>query len=429
LAGLDAAYDLSLSGSHHIHVVFADTGAFDDDSRVYVDGSFVAAEATATGDGENWGDFDFVSINNAGNYLLGVSFAPVVSLAWNSGGFPSPVLLWLVLFPMVAIMVANDTSGILWGVASLITVVAMFVADKSGYAFGRKPQYYKWTTPIEHHLYSTSREALAKQASAPIPAKTRPKAKKAAPGSFIQVVNSNSLDPTGKPLTVEAWVNPQAGNGVVIARGGPLSGYALTLDRGRPIFHVRNAKDVHTVSGPALRLNTWNHLAGVLTEGKMIRLYVNGEKTGEKEYVDFLTAIPKQDTEIGSDEDGSVGNYPEAHLFKGLIDEVRIYHGTVTEAEIRRHAEGPKQLGAAGADLVLHLSFDDGKAKDLSGKKNHGTMGTVKSVPSRMNKAMQFAGVTKNPRRRRGKIPVQKAFEYTWNKLAMMPTGMTRPTM
>jgi hypothetical protein len=30
--------------------------------------------------------------------------------------------------------------------------------DSKVFGFGRKPQYYRWTTPIEHHLFATDRE-------------------------------------------------------------------------------------------------------------------------------------------------------------------------------------------------------------------------------------------------------------------------------
>lgn len=72
------------------------------------------------------------SPSRAGNYLLLVSFPVVVTLTWHTGGFLSPVLLWLVLFPMAAIMVANDASGIVWGVISLVTVIGFFVAVETG---------------------------------------------------------------------------------------------------------------------------------------------------------------------------------------------------------------------------------------------------------------------------------------------------------
>lgn len=88
LFGLDVHYELSLNGLKHIHVLFADTGKLDDDSRIYVDGAFVAAEGTSTGGGDLWGNFEHVSINAAGNYLFagdtdGASSSDV-ALAYNA---------------------------------------------------------------------------------------------------------------------------------------------------------------------------------------------------------------------------------------------------------------------------------------------------------------------------------------------------------
>ncbi|MCH9649312.1 MAG: lamin tail domain-containing protein [Deltaproteobacteria bacterium] len=69
-SGLDFDYHLSDDASHHIQVLLMDTGSTTDDGHVYVDGAFVARETDPSGDGDNWDNFDTLSINNAGNYLF-----------------------------------------------------------------------------------------------------------------------------------------------------------------------------------------------------------------------------------------------------------------------------------------------------------------------------------------------------------------------
>ena len=69
-SGVGFDYDFSDDGSHHIHELLLDTGGTTDDGIVYVDGAIVARETEATGDGDNWDNFDAMSINNAGNYLF-----------------------------------------------------------------------------------------------------------------------------------------------------------------------------------------------------------------------------------------------------------------------------------------------------------------------------------------------------------------------
>jgi len=281
--------------------------------------------------------------------------------------------------------------------------------DEHLYAFGRKPQYYKWTTPIEHQLFST-----VKKIPPPPPA---PKKSAQAPGSMVRFDLSPSLDPTGKPLAVEAWVNAQAKSGVILARGGPANGYALTLAGGKPQFMIRTDGDIHVVSGTKAIDGKWVHLTGVLTPKHELQLYIDGVLDGTKKAGGPISALPKQPMELGADDAGSVGDYPTPSLFKGTIDEVRIYHGELSAAEIKRHATGVAVPTVAKADLVLHCSFDAGDAGDASGKKNNGALQNVKAVAGKFGKAMAFSGVSPKQaaRRKRGQQP-RAAFPYRWTQ-------------
>ncbi|HEX4956146.1 MAG TPA: hypothetical protein VF017_22385 [Thermoanaerobaculia bacterium] len=69
-SGIGFDYAFSDDGSHHIHALLLDTGSTTNDDIVYVDGAMVAREASPSGAGDNWDNFDSVSINNAGDYLF-----------------------------------------------------------------------------------------------------------------------------------------------------------------------------------------------------------------------------------------------------------------------------------------------------------------------------------------------------------------------
>ncbi len=69
-SGIGFDYQFSDNGLHHIHALVLDTGATTNDDIVYVDGAIVAREASPTGSGDNWDDFDAVSINNDGDYIF-----------------------------------------------------------------------------------------------------------------------------------------------------------------------------------------------------------------------------------------------------------------------------------------------------------------------------------------------------------------------
>lgn len=69
-SGVGFDYQISDDGSHHIHDLLLDTGSTTDDGIVYVDGAIIARESLASGSGDNWDNFDSMSINNAGNFLF-----------------------------------------------------------------------------------------------------------------------------------------------------------------------------------------------------------------------------------------------------------------------------------------------------------------------------------------------------------------------
>ncbi|MEE3054928.1 MAG: PQQ-binding-like beta-propeller repeat protein [Planctomycetota bacterium] len=267
----------------------------------------------------------------------------------------------------------------------------ILVSDgKDVYGFGRKPQYLKWTTTIEHQLFSTSREAPP-QALSDVGSSLFNKAARRTGGTaMVQVPISKSLDPTGKSLTVEAWVKSAGPNGVVIARGGPAQGYALLLQKGKPQFSVRSNDELSTVSGPARVVKRWVHLAGVLGDDKQLRLYVDGKLVAAAKAVGPLTGDPAQPTEVGADVQSAVGNYTSPLGFKGIIDEVQVYFRALSDDEIAsRHSATGATPDAA---LVLSLSFDNGRAADASVHKNNGTVSGAKAVDGKFKAGMQFAG-------------------------------------
>ena len=103
------------------------------------------------------------------------------------------------------------------------------LVNGNGYVFGygRKPEYLRWTTTLEHQLFAAEpnppeipADFGKAQAGGGVPS-----------GTFAQFAKSASLDPTGKAITVEAWVSPVRPNGVIVARGGPAEGFALTIQQ------------------------------------------------------------------------------------------------------------------------------------------------------------------------------------------------------
>ena len=135
-----------------------------------------------------------------------------------------------------------------------------------------------------------------------------------------------TLDPTNKALTVSAWCISEKAGGVVAAHGGPLNGYALVVLKGKPVFMVRSGEKLATATGKRKITNKWVHLAGVLTEDKQMRLYVDGELVAEAKTTGLVAKTPVQGMQIGADTGSAVGEYTVPFAFKGVVDEVRVYH-------------------------------------------------------------------------------------------------------
>ena len=260
------------------------------------------------------------------------------------------------------------------------------MVNGGGYVFGygRKPEYFRWTTTMERQLYAATPEAPE------IPEGFGAQGKAggaAAPASFAQFPNSPSLDPSHKAITVEAWMTATNPNGVIVARGGPAEGFALTLETGKPTFHVRSESTLSTVSGPKRIVGGWHHVVGVLTADEEMRLYVDGERVGEGNASGLLTKDPAQGLEIGDDVGGSVGEYASPFPFVGIIDEVRLFFTAVEDAAVaQRFADGSE----LSADPALVVSFDDGTARDMSEYRNNGTLVGGKVVTGKSGQGVQF---------------------------------------
>lgn len=69
-SGVGFDYDHSDDGAHEILSLVIDTGSSTNDDVIAVDGVIVARESFPTGDGDNWDNFDSVSINNGGRYVF-----------------------------------------------------------------------------------------------------------------------------------------------------------------------------------------------------------------------------------------------------------------------------------------------------------------------------------------------------------------------
>ncbi|MCA9071142.1 MAG: PQQ-binding-like beta-propeller repeat protein, partial [Planctomycetaceae bacterium] len=280
--------------------------------------------------------------------------------------------------------------------------------ESSVYGFGRKPEYLKWTTTMEHQLFATSKEPPnpeVTQATRRGQANANQKKTEYNNGngpdgpSVVRIKNSPSLDPTNKPLTVEAWAKSDRPGGVIVSRGGPQNGYGLVIQKGKPAFLLRSDNELYTAQGEKRVVNEWVHLVGTLSEDKTLKLYVDGKLAATTQVKKLIAAEPLQPTEIAADEGSAVGDYKSPLPFAGLIDEVRVYHLALSAEEVAQRFAKP-DTAVRSESLVLSCSFDKGKAGDASGHKNNGTALGVTAVQGKVALGLKFTGQAGRPARK-----------------------------
>jgi outer membrane protein assembly factor BamB len=273
----------------------------------------------------------------------------------------------------------------------------ILVTDESNvYGFGRKPQYLKWTTTIEHQLFSASKKAADQALDEEAAGAQRAARRGEANSQIVRFEKTPSLSPANTPLAVMAWVNAEQPSGVIAARGGPAVGYALAISQGRPKWFVRTASDkVASVTGPGSVVGNWVHLAGVVTKDKKLQLYVNGRLAASDDVPQLIPSDPAQALELGGDEGGSVGDYTSPNRLLGTIDELRLYHGELTAEELAVLASADASshnVKPKNASLQLYCSFDDGTANDQSPHKNHGRIDGNRTTGGKLAGAIRFQG-------------------------------------
>jgi len=241
----------------------------------------------------------------------------------------------------------------------------------------RRPEGFdvRAATPFEYRLFGTPRPSAG----------------------YIEVANTTSLNPSGKPLSVEAWVKPTAGDGIAAARGGTTHGYALFIRGGKPVFAVRAASTMYEVeAAAAIPTGAWSHLVGVLAADGTIRVYVNGASAATPVAAGLLTGDPGETMQVGCDTgNNGIGNYATPFGFNGTIDQVRVYiNRALSAAEVLDHFTNPAAIPDADTNQPLFFSFNAGTAADDSGNGNTGTvMGARVTTEGKIGKAFDFFNV------------------------------------
>ena len=153
-------------------------------------------------------------------------------------------------------------------------------------------------------------------------------------------------------FTITAWANVEPGSAghraVVSSRHKPpTSGYIFYAEpRHTWEFWTGGDGGWVTIQGPAVNLGEWDHIAGTFADGKLM-FYVNGELVGEKD--SNLNFNLSQEFLIGADTNEHAAR---EYLFKGKVDEVRVYDRALSADEITSVMNNPTAVEASGKIAV-----------------------------------------------------------------------------
>ncbi|MFZ4596548.1 MAG: LamG domain-containing protein, partial [Verrucomicrobiaceae bacterium] len=257
------------------------------------------------------------------------------------------------------------------------------------YSYGRESKYFKWTTTLEHTLHAASKTPPGVKPNATEGGGKKKAKQEAKTERLTSVVfpDADALNPAEKPLTLECWVLPDSGSGLIMNHGAGLTGYALTLQEKRPAFHVRDAatKEVVTITAQNPLSDGWHHLAAVLGTDKAMTLFVDGTQVGSG-VAKGLPGKPKMTLSLGNAGQTSAAAHPGAYT--GMLDQVVIHHRALTAQEVLERVARPDATLASGAALVC--TFDNGDARDESGHGAHGVSTGVETGKGKVGAALWF---------------------------------------
>jgi arylsulfatase A-like enzyme len=145
---------------------------------------------------------------------------------------------------------------------------------------------------------------------------------------YVSVEKSPSLDPSAGAFAIEATFRADAPDGIVLARGGKSSGYALYLVEGKPTFtYLGDARK--TIAGKKSIEGRKVVVTARVTDGQM-ELLVDGKEVAQTKLRKFLERDPNDVMQIGADRNSPVLDEP-VPAFRGVIERVRIYSGTMQQ--------------------------------------------------------------------------------------------------
>lgn len=146
---------------------------------------------------------------------------------------------------------------------------------------------------------------------------------------YVKVANDAALN-IDERLSITAWINPQT---------LPNSGFHTILSKDENYeFHLLPSGEIlwwwdtdsFSTSGAGIVPGNWYHIAITYQSGQQV-IYVNGIAKGTNSFTGVLP-LNNDPLHIGQDQNQEHGS--ESRYFDGLIDEVNIYQGTLSNTDV-----------------------------------------------------------------------------------------------
>jgi arylsulfatase A-like enzyme len=129
-------------------------------------------------------------------------------------------------------------------------------------------------------------------------------------------------DIADRGLTITAKIEATPEDGVILAQGGKLNGYSLSIHEGRLTFLIRSPGNVTRVALPDTISGPQTVIATLAADGSVS--LVAGEKKATAKRDGLIKASPLDGLDVGKDGGDAVGPYATGADFKGRIDSIEI---------------------------------------------------------------------------------------------------------
>jgi arylsulfatase A-like enzyme len=127
----------------------------------------------------------------------------------------------------------------------------------------------------------------------------------------------------GRGLTVTATFDAGGQDGVLVAQGGTMQGYALFLQNGRLAFVVRENTQMTQIATTQTVTGRHTAVARLTSDGAM-SLTLDGGTPVTGKALSAIPEMPVDGLDVGSDRQGMVGPYTRNNAFPGTISSVVI---------------------------------------------------------------------------------------------------------